>query len=290
MNIQELKLFRHLAGSLHFGRTSQDCNITPSGLTRAMQRLEQELGRDLFHRDKRTVSLTQAGEIFKKYAEEALDHWAELHTKLAADQVLRGELTLYCSVTALLGLLPEVFNQFRTAHPEVHINLQTGDAARALFKLTSGDADIVIAARPERLPEGLVFIELAEIPLIFIGPQRFPATVIRTAGAIDWRKTPIIIPERGLSRDRVEQWFAAKDIRPNIYSQVAGNEAIIAMVGMGCGVGVVPRLVLDTSPLADQVDVLAVSPNLPPFSVGVCTSSKKLRQPAVSAFVEIARR
>lgn len=290
MNIQELKLFRHLAGSLHFGRTSQECNITPSGLTRAMQRLEQELGRDLFHRDKRSVSLTQAGEIFKKYAEEALDHWAELQNKLAADQVLRGELSLYCSVTAMLGLLPEVFNGFRTAYPEVHIHLQTGDAAQALFKLTKGDADIVIAARPEHLPEGLVFIELAETPLIFIGPNRFPDTIIGSAEAIDWRKTPIIIPERGLSRDRIEQWFAAKNIRANIYSQVAGNEAIIAMVGMGCGVGVVPRLVLDNSPLADQVVVLPVRPELQPFSVGVCTSSKKLRQPTVTAFLQIAER
>ena len=43
MNIQELKLFKHLTGTLHFGRTSQACNITPSALTRTIQRLEEEV-------------------------------------------------------------------------------------------------------------------------------------------------------------------------------------------------------------------------------------------------------
>ena len=49
MDIRDLKLFRHLADSLHFGRTSQACNITPSGMTRTIQRLEAELNKTLEH-------------------------------------------------------------------------------------------------------------------------------------------------------------------------------------------------------------------------------------------------
>ena len=289
MDIQELKLFRHLAATLHFGRTSQECNITPSGLTRTMQRLEQELGCSLFHRDRRSVRLTRSGELFKTYAEDALDRWVELQNSLAGDQILRGNLSLYCSVTAMLAILPEVFDQFRLAHPEVHIHLQTGDAAQAIFRLTSGDADLVIAARPDRLGDSLIFLELTETPLIFIAPAHYPAAIVYKDGEIDWRTTPIILSERGLSRDRSLQWFAGKGIQPNIYSQVAGNEAMIAMVGMGYGVAVVPKLVLDTSLLADQVTILDAKPELQPFSVGVCTSQKKLANPLVSAFLSLAK-
>ena len=69
---------------------------------------------------------------------------------------------------------------------------------------------------------------------------------------------------------------------------MAGNEAIIAMVSLGCGVGVVPLLVLEKSPLQEQITVLDISPQLAPFSLGVCTVKKNLRNPKIQAFWEIA--
>ena len=288
MNIRELKLFRHLAGTLHFGRTSQACHITPSGLTRSMQRLESELGCQLFHRDRRSVRLTQAGLLFREYAEETIRRWSELQNRLTSDTALRGELSVYCSVTAILSILPVIFRRFRQAHPEVLLHLRTGDAANALFKLHSGEADISVAALPDGETEDIDFIELIETPLIFIAPGESPDTLVYQDGAIDWRRTPVIVPERGLSRDRVDRWFAEQRVTPNISSHVAGNEAIIAMVGMGCGVGVVPQLVLEQSVLREQVRTLDVSPRLTPFSVGVCTARKNRTNPVIAAFWEIA--
>lgn len=287
MDIQELKIFKHLARTLHFGKTSQACNITPSGLTRTVQRLENQIGRPLFIRDRRSVSLTAAGMVFRDYAEEALQHWQKLQSSLADDMPLTGELSLYCSVTAILGILPDIFSQFRRAYPEVLIHLQTGDAAMAISKLQNGEADISIAALPDQHRELMEFIEIIKTPLIFIVPRQFPETVIYQDTAIDWHRTPMILAERGLSRQRADRWFTAKGVQPNIYSQVAGNEAIIAMVGMGCGVGIIPRLVLDKSPLQDQVDILEVSPQLEPFAVGACVLTRNTRNPVVRSFWQI---
>jgi LysR family positive regulator for ilvC len=69
---------------------------------------------------------------------------------------------------------------------------------------------------------------------------------------------------------------------------VAGNEAIIAMVSLGCGVGVVPRLVLDKSPLHEKVQVLEVEESLEPFAIGICAMKKSLHHPLVAAFWEVA--
>lgn len=290
MNIRDLELFRHLAGSLHFGRTSLECNITPSGLTRTIQRLEAEVGEALFARNNRSVALTPAGSAFKAYCEETLGRWTDFRNTLKSDTELRGELSLYCSVTAILSILPRIFGRFRKTHPQVSIRIQTGDAAKALGRLQAREVDIAIAALPDHQPEGLDFIELVQTPLIFILPKFFPEIIAARSGGIDWEKTPVILPSEGLSRTRCEKWFADKGISPYIYSQVAGNEAIIAMVSMGCGVGIVPRLVLEKSSLKDEVEILDISPQLQPFTVGACTTCRSRRNPVVQSFWRIVER
>ena len=288
MDMEELKLFRHLAESLHFGRTSRACHVTPSALTRTIQRIEAEVGERLFDRDNRSVRLTRAGEGLKQYAEETIDRWQELKNSLADDAPLHGDISLYCSVTAAYGILPAILGRFRKACPEVQIKLQTGDAAQGLARLRNGEVEVIIDALPDKQAKGLEFMPLTETPLVFIAPLAFPETVIYEGPEIDWSKTPVIVAEQGLSRERLDRWFAARKILPSIYAQVAGNEAIIAMVSLGCGVGVVPRLVLEKSPFQGQITVLAISPELAPFSLGVCTVKKNLRNPKILAFWEIA--
>lgn len=284
MNIRDIELFRHLTSTLHFGRTSLECNITPSGLTRTIQRLEMEIGEKLFFRNNRSVSLTPAGLLFKEYSEETLNRYHIFQSRLQNDTVLRGKLSLYCSITAILSILPQIFKRFRTAHPEVQIHVETGDAAKALIKIQNREADISIAALPDQQYDNLEFIELIETPLVFISSKAFPETVTTQNGQINWEKTPVILPSSGLSRIRAENWFAKKGVTPYIYSQVSGNEAIIAMVSMGCGVGIVPQLVLEKSSLNHEMQILNPSPQLKPFTVGACTLSKQLQNPLIKSF------
>jgi LysR family positive regulator for ilvC len=290
MNIRELELFRHLASSLHFGKSAVDCNITPSGLTRTIQRMESEIGEPLFFRNNRSVNLTPAGRLFKEYCDETISRYQLFQNNLKSDTVLRGELSLYCSITAILSILPKIFKTYRRTHPHVMLHVQTGDAANALNKLRTREVDIAIAALPEQYFPEIEFLELTETPLLFIYPKFFPETVCYNSGDVDWEKTPLIFPAKGLSRTRVERWFAEKGIRPYIYSQIAGNEAIIAMVAMGTGVGIVPQLVLEKSGLKDEVTVLETSPALKPFVVGACVLAQNRDPRLVRSFWNIVEK
>ena len=284
MDIRAIRIFTQLAHSLHFGRTSRTCGLSPSALTRTVQRLEEELGVRLFQRDNRRVRLTAAGRVFLRYAEEAEQRWQALQRELAGSAGLRGELSLYCSVTAAQSLLPRILAAFRENHPGVGITLQTGDAAEAIHRLQAREAEVTIAALPDNLPPAIEFIVLAETPLVFIGPVRFADTIVFRDGSIDWQRTPLITAERGLGRERVDRWFREKGVQPNIYARVAGNEALLTMVSLGCGVGVAPRLVLEKSTLQDRVRVLDVRPQLASFVIGACTFTKNLDNPRIAAF------
>ncbi|HZX23816.1 MAG TPA: HTH-type transcriptional activator IlvY [Woeseiaceae bacterium] len=288
MDDRSLRACLSLADTLHYGRASGACHMSPSTLSRIISGLEEELGVRLFERDNRSVSLTQAGERFRAWARGTLEEWEALRAGLAADSdELAGEISIYCSVTASYSFLYDPVAEFRRRHRRVRITVHTGDPEQAVARVRAGEEDLAIGARPRRLPATLAFEPIAVSPLVFIASRedpdvdRFLRPRMRPA---DWAAVPMILPERGLARERVERWFRDKGIRPQVLAQAAGNEAIVSMVGLGGGVGVVPLIVLENSPLAGRVRQVAARPALAPFEVGLFARRKRLGDRLVRAF------
>lgn len=283
MDTRTLRLFLSLAETLHFGRSSEACHVSPSTLSRAIKQLEDSLGVELFLRDNRSVQLTPEGMRFAQYAREALQQWEQVrHSLLESASELQGEISVYCSVTASYSFLYSLLSRFRQLYPRVEIKLHTGDPEHAIARVQSGREEISIAARPAHLPSGVAFRPIDRTPLLFIAPASEPSDAL--GDEAQWSRQPMILPESGISRDRVNQWFSRRHIQPRIYAQVAGNEAIVSMVSLGFGIGVVPQIVLDNSPLADRVRVLPVSPALEPYEIGLFALERKLRSPLIRAF------
>jgi LysR family positive regulator for ilvC len=288
MDTRLLKQFVNLTEALHFGRAAEASNVSPSALSRNIRQLEEEAGVPLFERDNRSVGLTHAGELFQAYARNSLSDWDAIRSELMAEAgELHGEVSIYCSVTASYSFLFELLSRFRIEHPSIEIKLHTGDADHAVQRVLGGEEDMAIGARPDPLPAGIAFKSIATTPLVFIAAKNDPESAC-LAGAKSaqtaWAATPMILSEQGLARQRVDDWFRERSIVPNIYAQVAGNEAIVSMVSLGFGVGVVPRIVLDNSPLADQVAVLDVRPRLQAYDVGLFALERKLKSPLIGAF------
>jgi len=290
MDQYSLRLFLELAEDLHFGKASMRSNVSPSALSRTIRRLEEEVGQTLFLRDNRSVALTDAGLLYRDYAREVLNRWEQLKSSVEEEKkVLKGEIRIYCSVTACYSILPGILDSFRVQYPEVHIKLQTGDAASALKHVVENDVDVAITARPESLPRGIEYIRITSTPLYFIGPI-VDCEVRRAVSSHSpvLENVPMILPDEGLARKRIDLWFRKQGITPMIYAEVSGNEAILAMVQVGCGVGVVPGLVIEKSPIKTAVKVLEVNPSLQPYIVGIAAQKRSLAVPAVSAFWETA--
>jgi LysR family positive regulator for ilvC len=288
MDYDALRLFEHLAGTLHFGRTSRACHISQSALSRLVQRLEREVGWPLLERDRRTVKLTAEGQRFAAHARETLERWNELRQGMAppgAERGLSGTISLFASVTACQSFLPRVLSAFRQAHPDIHIQLETGYAADALEMVQKGRVDVAVAALPLRPAPALASRILLHTPLVFVAPAA-PCEVARLVerDPPPWGELPIVLPASGLAREIADRWFRRKRVAPRLYSEVPGSEAILSLVSLGCGVGIVPRLVMDRSPLRAEVRVIEVSPALGEFRVGVCTPRRRLRSPLVRAF------
>ncbi len=286
MDTRLLRQFVNAAESLHFGRASEASHVSPSALSRGIRQLEADVGARLFERDNRTVSLTHEGALFLEYARDALTQWDVIrHTVKEEAGELHGQVSMYCSVTASYSFLFDLLSDFRREHPRIEIKLHTGDSEHAISRVLAGDEDIAIGARPGAMPSGLAFKLIRSSPLVFIAASEQCAHLSTSEPIADtWVRTPMILSESGLSRRRVDAWFRQLGVQPEIYAQVAGNEAIVSMVSLGFGVGVVPRIVLDNSPLVGKVQVLDIHPQLQHYDVGLFTLKKKLKSPLISAF------
>jgi LysR family transcriptional regulator, positive regulator for ilvC len=286
MDHDALRLFLHLSRTLRFLQTSRECHISPSALSRAIQRLEREVGCRLFERDRRTVRLTPEGTRLAAHARDVLDRWDQVTRELRGSSgTLEGTIALFASVTACQSFLPGILSGFRERFPDIHIRLETGYAVDALEMLAEGRVDVTVAALPARVPAPLTARVLLHTPLVFVAPAS-PCEVQRQIARrpLPWAELPIILPASGLARADADRWFRRKRIAPRIYSEVAGSEAILSLVSLGCGVGIVPRIVMDKSPLRAEVRALDVEPEIGEFRVGVCTQRRKLQSPLVRAF------
>ena len=288
MDFASLRHFVELSRTLHFGQTSRNCHISQSALSRSIKRLEDDLGVMLLQRDNRSVALTPEGARMLQYAGETLAglERAKVDLKAGAGRVT-GALRMFCSVTAAHSFLPTLLSRFRQAYPDVTIRLETGYAVDALARLQDDAVDVTVAALPESIPRTLLARAITRTPLLFVAP-RAECEVSRMVarGPVDWSEVPMILPETGLARAAIDRWFRARSISPRVYGEVSGNEAALSLVALGCGVAIVPGLVLEKSPLRSELRSLDVQPRLPEFRVGVCTKRRNLGAPVVRAFWE----
>lgn len=289
-------MFLSVADTLNYSRSSELLHMSLSAVSRTIQRLEETLGQRLLERDNRSMRLTSAGREFRVYAQRTVEDWQQLLHQFGDESELAGEISLFCSVTASYRVLAPILEAFHRAYPAVDIMMHTGDQADAIDRVLSGLDDISVSGLPPQLPSRLDFLPLQGSPLRFCAPagdcavRQMVEAVDSGSGDVDWSAVPFIVPERGITKHLLDDWFRAQSIRPNIYAQVAGHEAIVAMVGLGLGVGVAPELVVDASGMTDKISYIPMNRELPSLTIGLCALKQRLESPLVKSLWDVARK
>lgn len=298
MDQKLLQVFLSVSATRNFTRTATELHMSVSAVSRAIVRLEADLGQALFDRDRRGIRPTSAAQRLRPYAENAIAEWRALQQSFRKGSAVAGELRIYCSVTASRRLLSPLLKAYRGAHPAVDVRLQTGDQADGLEQVRGGRADVAVIAAPQELPDSIAFRPVEVSPLLLCLPTNEvsaagPATARRRGQRGAKNEAPVsptglpdgawILPERGVTRDITDAWLRKRfDRPPPVYARVAGHEAIASMVALGLGIGIVPRLVVEASGLADELELHAV-PDLPSITIGLCARAGRVADPVVAA-------
>ncbi|ABG05180.1 transcriptional regulator, LysR family [Rubrobacter xylanophilus DSM 9941] len=193
MELRHLRYFVAVAEELHFGRAARRLHIVQPTLSAQIQRLEAELGAQLFHRTKRSVRLTEAGKAFLVEARLALEHSERAvreARRMAASET--GRLDVGFVPSATYSVLTDVVGLYRRRYPgvdlvprEMHSSVQVealleGSIEVGFLRLPSDHESDELEVRPfvreqlvAVLPRGHRLASLRRVPLEALAGESF---------------------------------------------------------------------------------------------------------------------
>lgn len=246
VDLGRLRSFVVVAEELHVRRAAERLHMTQPPLSRQLQRLERELGVELFLRSRRGISLTAAGTALLPEA-RALLAGADRAATVARDAAegRHGTLRIGFVGSASFSLLPRVLRRYREQAPDVRLVLEERTTAAQLRELRAGRLDVGLGTQPQAAPD-LVVEPIGREPLVAIvaaghrlaGEQRISLAAL--AGE------PFVLYPRGEGpgmHDLTLGLCAEAGFTPEISQEAVQMATIVSLVAGGLGVSVVPAAV-----------------------------------------------
>ncbi|MBR0672899.1 LysR family transcriptional regulator [Neoroseomonas soli] len=156
MELHEIRYFLAVCRTLNFTRAAEQCHVSQPALTRAIQKIEGELGGLLFSRERGNTHLTELGRLMQPHLEEVM-----ARTQAARDTAFRFlrlesahlRLGVMCTISPMrfVGFL----NRFRADHPGIELTLSESVPPRLAESLVRGEIDVAVMAQPGAYDDGL---------------------------------------------------------------------------------------------------------------------------------------
>ncbi len=243
MDATDLRVFEAVARLGGMSRAAAELNTVQSNVTARIRRLEGELGTTLFERHSRGVTLTAAGRRLLPYAVQVGSLLADARRAAIDDGRPRGQLTVgSLETTAALRLSP-VLSAYAAAWPEVDLVLTTGTTRELVDAVLEHRLEGAFVCGPVDHPdlhEQTVFRE--QLVVVTAASVRS----LDQLGAHDRLK--IVVLRAGCSyRQRLESLLAARGIVGVRLLEFGTLDSILACVGAGIGITLLPRIVVEAA-------------------------------------------
>lgn len=250
MNIRDLKYVAAVAEHHHFGRAAVACHISQPALSGQIRKLEDELGVDLFERTNRRVRTTPAGEEIADHARRLLEI-ADLieETATAHTDPLAGTLRLGMIPTIGPYLTPSLLPAIRRQLPNIELQVSETMTESLERQLTDGALDVAVIATPVE-DAHLSAIALYDEPFWVALPHGHSLEHHEDVDVSEIATDDLLLLADGhCLRDQVLS-FCPRN--PNVSTHHTSLETVLALVGAGAGVTLVPAMSLRGSWVTDS--------------------------------------
>ena len=282
MELRVLKYFLMVAREENITRAAQLLHITQPTLSRQLMQLEEELGVQLFHRGKYSVSLTEDGMLLRRRAQEIVTLSEKTKKELQhREEMPAGEIAIGCGETKSMAVLSKKMVSFRQKYPLIQFSIYSAIADDIKERLEKGLLDMGLLTEP---------VDISKYAFIRMPDKERWGVLVREDSSLaekdcvtpdDLRDIPLLMVRRELVRNELANWFGAS------YDQleIAATYNLIVnaafMVEQGLGVA----LCFDLGTVFENLRFIPLSPRMETGSVLVWKKNQTLSA-AQSLFIQ----
>jgi DNA-binding transcriptional LysR family regulator len=252
MDLSGLRIFSTVVRQGGITRAAEQLNRVQSNVTTRIRQLEDDLGVALFLREGKRLHLTPAGRVLLDYANRMLA-LADEAKRAVQDRRPRGQFRLGAMESAAAVRLPGPLSEYHRRHPEVILELRTGNPHVLAAAILAGGLDAALVAEP-----------IADVPfekapafdeeLVIVAPAGHPP--IGRRGVVP--RTVIAFEHGCPHRKRLEEWYAARGAMPERVIELGSYHAMLGCIVAGMGAALLPKSVLTTFPESRRLSVHAL--------------------------------
>lgn len=171
MDIERARTFLAILSTGSFLKAAEQLHVTQTTISARVRTLEEELGRQLFIRNRNGTQLTAAGREFERYAQSLVQIWERARHQLAIPEGKISLIAIGCELSLWNPLLLDWLVWMRKAHPSIAIRAQVGSSEHLLEQVRTGVLDVAILYAPSVLP-GIRAELLIEEQLVLVQSAR----------------------------------------------------------------------------------------------------------------------
>ncbi|WP_288251557.1 LysR substrate-binding domain-containing protein [uncultured Hydrogenophaga sp.] len=244
MDIKQLRYFVMVAEELSFSKAAARLHMSQPPLSQQIKALEEEMGVELFARNRREVKLTESGHVFLRESRVLLDQFrTAVNMAINASRENVGTLRLGVATSGLFSVLPTLLSLIRSEYPNVDVQLSDMQSEAQIQALSQGMLDLgIVHVSPQKLGLARHPVHSENLSLVLPASHRLAASrVVPLAEVAD---EPVV----ALSRTHAPTVFdaaiaccAEAGFSPLIKHTARSPFTIFQMVRMGFGIALVPR-------------------------------------------------
>lgn len=243
IELRHLRYFIAVAEELHFGRAANRLQMAQPPLSQQIRQLEIEIGFQLFHRTKRSVQLTTAGQVFLKEARRILSQLEQaIETGRQASRGELGQLAIGFVSSASYSILPKILSGFRRQLPTVELALHELTTDQQLRWLRDKRIDVGFV-RPPIDDESLGISTILQEPLVVALPQSHSLAAAESVSLRSLGSESFILFPRQLAPGLYDQIIALcqqMEFSPKVVQEAIQMQTIVSLVAAEIGVAIVP--------------------------------------------------
>jgi len=258
-----------------FLKAAELLNLTPSAVSHSVSAMEEEIGFQIFNRNKTGVTLTGYGEEIYPTVVSLLN--SEENLKQVIDRLnglKRGTVRLGAFNSVCIQWIPGLLKQYREKFPYIEIEIYEGTYDDVIYWLNTGIIEIGFLSAS--CGADFQITPLYEDPLVCMVPKGFHTETPGKITLQEMQEHPFVIQREACDAD-IKKYLNERNLNIHSSCHVMDDQSTAAMVESGLGICIMPELT--SRRLSENLEVLQIDPPAV-RTIGLAIPNKKNLAPA----------